>query len=56
MQHAGLIAGYDNKIFYIESGHEALEIHRKERADLLIMAPDFPDMTCEEFVPYYQGR
>ena len=47
-QHAGLIAGYDNKIFYVESGREALEIHRKERADLLIIAPDFPDMTCEE--------
>jgi DNA-binding response OmpR family regulator len=54
-QHAGLIAGYDNKIFYIKSGHEALEIHRKERADLLIITPDFPDMTCEELCHIIRG-
>ncbi|HMK50483.1 MAG TPA: response regulator [Thermodesulfovibrionales bacterium] len=47
-QNAAVITGYDNKILYAKSGREALDMHRAERADLLITTLDLPDITCEE--------
>lgn len=46
-QDVNLIAGYDNKIFYIKTAQEALDIHRKERANLIIITLDYPDLSCE---------
>ncbi len=53
-QQVSILAGNGN-IFYIEYGKEALAIHRKERADLAIIKPDFPDMTCEQFCSDIRG-
>jgi len=47
-QHVSLIAGYDNKVFYIKSAREALDIHRKERANLIIITLDCSDLSCEQ--------
>ncbi len=44
-----------DKIVYIESGREALTIHRKEQADLIIIKPDVPDMTCEQLCSAVRG-
>jgi CheY-like chemotaxis protein len=54
-QQVSVLAGNNNKVFYIESGKEALAVHRKEQADLVIMNPDFPDMTCEQFCSDIRG-
>jgi len=55
VQHVSLLAGYDNKYFYVKSGKEALDIHRNERADLIITELDFPDLTCEQFCSVVRG-
>lgn len=54
-QQVSALAGYGNEIFYIKSGEEALNIHRKEKADLIIIKPDFPDMTCEHLCSIIRG-
>jgi CheY-like chemotaxis protein len=47
-QQVSLLTGLSDKIFYIGSGREVLNIHRKEKTDLIIIKLDFPDMTCEQ--------
>jgi len=54
-QQVSVLAGKNNKIFYIESGKEALAVHRKEQADLVIIQPDLPDMTCEQLCTDIRG-
>ncbi|MEW6053514.1 MAG: PilZ domain-containing protein [Nitrospirota bacterium] len=54
-QHVSLLAGYDNTVFYVKSGHEALDIHRKENVDLIIAALDFSDLPCEQFCATIRG-
>lgn len=49
------LARFGNSIFYVGSGREALDIHRKEKADLIIMKPDFPEMACEELCSAIRG-
>jgi DNA-binding response OmpR family regulator len=46
-QDVSLIAGQDNKVFYIKSVQEALDIHRKEKVNLIIITLDYPDLSCE---------
>ena len=56
-QDVSLIAGYDNKVFYIKSAQEALDIHRKERANLIIITLDYSDLSCERIMfGYTRGR
>lgn len=45
---AGILAG-NALIFYAKSGGEALDLHRKEKSDLIIIEPDFNDLPCERF-------
>jgi DNA-binding response OmpR family regulator len=54
-QQVSVLTSNSNKIFYIESGREALALHRKEQADLVIIKPDFPDMTCEQLCSDIRG-
>ena len=55
-QQVSVLTGHDgNTIFYVESGREALTIHRKEKADLIIIKSDFPDMTCEQLCAVIRG-
>ena len=54
-QQVSVLTGYDYNIIYIKSGREALNIHSKEKADLIIMKPDFPDLTCEQLCPIIRG-
>ena len=54
-QQVSVLASKNTKIFYIESGKEALAVHRKEQADLIIVKPDFPDMTCEQLCSDIRG-
>lgn len=54
-QHVSLLAGYDNTVFYVKSGHEALDIHRKENVDLIITALDFSDLSGEQFCAIIRG-
>ena len=53
-QQVSVLVSNSNKI-YIESGKEALAVHRKEQADLVIMKSDFHDMTCEDFCSAIRG-
>jgi DNA-binding response OmpR family regulator len=48
-KQAGLFMGQGYKTFFVKSGEEALNVHRNEKADLIIIEPDFPDLTCEQF-------
>lgn len=54
-QQVSVFATNNNKIFYTESGKEALAVHSKEQADLIIMKPDFTDMTCEQLCSDIRG-
>jgi CheY-like chemotaxis protein len=54
-QKVSVLAGHNNKIFYINSGKEALDAHRKEKADLIIIEPDFRDLTCEQLCSVVRG-
>jgi DNA-binding response OmpR family regulator len=54
-QDVSLIAGYDNKVFYIKTAREALDIHRKERANLIIITLDYPDLSCERICSAIRG-
>ncbi len=55
-QQVSALAGYHNKIFYVKSGREALTIHSKEKADLIIIKPDFYDLTCEQLCELIRGH
>jgi CheY-like chemotaxis protein len=46
-QEVSVLTRFGNKIFYIEAGREALTIHRNEQVDLIVIEPDFADMTCQ---------
>ncbi len=54
-QHVSRIAGYDNKVFYIKSAQEALDLHRKERANLIIITLDYSDLSCEQLCSFIRG-
>ena len=54
-QQVSVLNGYHYNAFYIKSGREALDTHRKEKADLIIMKPDFPDLTCEQLCSVIRG-
>ena len=54
-QHVSQIAGYDNKVFYIKSAQEALDLHRKERANLIIITLDYSDLSCEQLCSFIRG-
>jgi DNA-binding response OmpR family regulator len=54
-QQVSVLTSDGNKIYYIKSGREALNIHRNEEADLIIIKPDFPDMTCEQLCSVIRG-
>jgi CheY-like chemotaxis protein len=54
-QHVSVLAKYGNMVFYARSGGEALTVHKKEKADLIIIQPDFPDMTCEKLCSIIRG-
>jgi response regulator RpfG family c-di-GMP phosphodiesterase len=54
-QQVSVLASNNNKILYIESGREALAVHRKEQADIVIIKPDFPDMPCEQLCSDIRG-
>ncbi len=54
-QHVGIFTGQGYKTFFVKSGEEALDVHKNERADLIIIEPDFPDLTCEEFCSAIRG-
>jgi DNA-binding response OmpR family regulator len=54
-QQVSVLTSNSNKIFYTASGRETLAIHRKEQADLVIIKPDFPDMTCEQLCSDIRG-
>lgn len=43
-----ILKGANVQIFTANSGHEALEIHRRERVDLIIMDLDMPDMSGDK--------
>lgn len=47
-QNASVLIRHDNKIFYVKSGKEAIDVHGKEKADLIIAQLEFPDLTCEQ--------
>jgi DNA-binding response OmpR family regulator len=55
-QNITLFDGQGYKPFFVKSGEEALEVHRNEKADLIIIEPDFPDLTCEEFCSAVRGE
>jgi DNA-binding response OmpR family regulator len=50
-----LFTGPGYKTFFVKSGEEALDVHRKERADLIIIEPDFHDLTCEQLCSVIRG-
>jgi CheY-like chemotaxis protein len=54
-QNVSVLAKYGNMVFYAGSGEEALTVHKKEKADLIIIQPDFPDMTCEKLCSIIRG-
>jgi CheY-like chemotaxis protein len=54
-QHVSLIAEYDNKLFYIKSAQEALDTHRKEKANLIIITLDYSDISCERLCSVIRG-
>ena len=54
-QEVSALKRHDNRFFYVKSGSEVLEAQRKERGDLIVMRPDFPDMTCEEICSEIRG-
>ena len=54
-QHVGIFTGQGYKTFFVKSGEEALDVHRNERADLIIIEPDFPDLTCERLCASVRG-
>lgn len=43
-----VLKGADVQIFTANSGNEALEIHRRERVDLILLDLDMPDMTGDK--------
>jgi CheY-like chemotaxis protein len=54
-QQVSVLAGHGNKLFYVKSGKEALDVHRKEKGDLIIIELDFRDLTCEQFCSVIRG-
>jgi CheY-like chemotaxis protein len=50
-----VLSGYEYKIFYAKSGKEALDMHKKEKGDLIVIKPDFRDLTCEQFCSAIRG-
>jgi CheY-like chemotaxis protein len=54
-QRVSVLAGYEYRIFYVKSGKEALDVHRKEKGDLIIIEPDFRDLTCEQLCSVIRG-
>jgi len=47
-QNATVFTGQGYKTFFVRSGEEALDVHRNERVDLIIIEPDFSDLSCEQ--------
>ena len=54
-QDVSILTRNDNKIFYIMSGQEALDVHRKEKADLMVVELESPDLKCEQLCPAIRG-
>ncbi len=54
-QDVNILTRNDNKIFYIKSGQEALDVHKKEKADLMIVELESPGLNCEQLCPAIRG-
>jgi CheY-like chemotaxis protein len=54
-QQVSVLVRNENKLFYVKSGKEAIDVHRKEKGDLIIIETDFRDLTCEQFCSVIRG-
>jgi len=54
-QNLTVFAEQDYKTFFVKTGEEALDAHRNEKADLIVIEPDFPDLSCEQLCSAIKG-
>jgi DNA-binding response OmpR family regulator len=54
-QNITVFTGQGYKTFFVKSGEEALDVHRNERADLIVIEPDFADLSCEQLCSAIRG-
>jgi DNA-binding response OmpR family regulator len=50
-----ILARKENRIFYVNSGQEALDVHKREKGDLIIVQLESPDLPCEKLCTAIRG-